>query len=127
MGRKTPLDLLNTIAKPRALKEINQAVDIKLAALGKEYPERETQTWAVQLKEAEAYTADPASPTPFITAALSAGETVAQYAALVIANNAAWSAYAGGAVQLRRHYEAQVAAATTVDQVQAIIAEVKAL
>lgn len=87
------------------------------------YPDRETQSWSVQLKEAESYLSDNATPTPFISAALKYGETVEQYANLIIANNAQWSAYAGAVVRKRREYEARIEAANTSEEIEQIISE----
>lgn len=109
-----------TAAKQSAVKSLHQKCDEKLASLAADYPERETQTWSVQLKEAEAYKLDPSSPTPFILGALKPGETVEQYADLIIANNAVWSGYAGSIVLIRRSYEEQISSAdiTTVRTIQ---------
>lgn len=86
--------------------------DEKLKSLQAGYPEREVLTWDAQSKEAEAYLKDNTTPTPFISAALNADETVEQYATLISTNNAAWSTYAGSIVQLRRKYEAKIVSAT---------------
>lgn len=91
--------------KSELTKYLHAKCNEKLAQLAKDYPERETQTWSVQLKEAEAYKLDSSAATPFITASLKDGETVDQYVDLIITNNTIWSQYAGSVVLLRRNYE----------------------
>lgn len=111
-------------AKSNKLSQLHQSCDNDLKQLATGYPERETQTWSIQLEEAKAYLTDNTTPTPFISAALRQGETVGQYAQLIVANNAAWSDYAGKVVLKRRTYEALINGAQTVEEVNSINWEV---
>lgn len=95
-----------------------------LSSLAADYPEREAQTWPVQLEEAKAYLADNSAPTPFIKAALNEGETVEQYANLIVSNNAAWSNYAGSVIKMRRTFEQRINAATTIEELESISKEI---
>jgi len=109
MAKRTEQELLDQVLRPQLLTLLHSKCDEKLKSLQEGYPEREVLTWDAQSKEAEAYLKDNSTPTPFISAALNADETVHQYATLISTNNAAWSAYAGGIVQLRRNYESKIA------------------
>lgn len=119
MSRKLEVQL--KVARNQAISKMKNLCDNKLSQLASDYPEREAQTWPVQLEEAKSYLADSASPTPFISAALNDGETVEQYANLIVANNAAWSDYAGSIVKMRRDFEAAINSAQNIEDLMAII------
>lgn len=127
MAKRTQEQLLADIAKPKVLKILKDVCNKKLEQLGSDYPDRETQTWAVQLEEAKAYLADNTTQTPFILAALREGETVQDYAQLIVANNTAWSNFAGSIVKLRRDYERLIKNASTFQELEQIKAQLKAL
>ena len=112
------------LAKANKLSELYRSCDADLKKLATGYPEREAQTWPVQLEEANRYLADNTSPTPFISAALKQGETVEQYANLIVNNNAAWSDYAGKVVLKRRTFEHRINTATTVQELDQIVSEI---
>lgn len=112
-------------AKDSAVKALFFKCDSLLKRLATDYPERETQTWSIQLEEAKAYSADPTAATPFISASLKEGETIRYYADIILRNNAAWSNYAGMVIKLRRIYEPLVQEATSVDEVNSLVREFK--
>ena len=116
MPRKTPIDLV-TIAKKQAKAKLNQAASVRLSKLVAEYPQRESETWAIQLAEAQAYTANPNTSTPFINAALNDGETVAEFAVRVIAKSLSYSTAAGEIVGMRRRVGAKIDSAETIAEV----------
>ena len=107
--------------KDSVKKVLTDVCNSKLEQLIATYPEREAATWPFQLEEAKNYLADNTYPTPFISAALSKEETVDQYAALIVANNNTWSAFAGGVVNMRREYEAAINSANSIEA----LAEIK--
>lgn len=125
MAKRTQEQLLADIAKPEVFELLKRVCNRKLEQLGSEYPDRETQTWAVQLEEAKAYLSDNTSPTPFINAAITGTETVQDYAELIVANNAAWSNFAGSIVKLRRDFEKAIEACTTLEELKAVELQLK--
>lgn len=120
MAKRTQEQLLADIAKPEKLKELFTYCDNQLELLATSYPEREAATWPVQLEEAKAYLSDNTASTPFINAALTDGETVENYANLIITNNAQWSTFAGSIVKHRRNTEKAINEAETEDEIEAI-------
>ena len=116
------LNQLKTDAKNILFTSCNKALE----QLAIDYPERESQTWPVQLEEANRYLADNTSPTPFISAALNDGETVDDYANLIVSSNTAWSDYAGKVVLKRRTFEQRIKDATTVQELDQIVSEINA-
>ena len=107
--------------KERAKAVLFRSCNKALEQLAIDYPERESQTWPIQLEEANRYLADNASPTPFISAALNEGETVQQYAQLIATNNSLWSDHAGKVVLRRRTFEQRIKAAATVQELDQIM------
>lgn len=114
------------LAKQDAVKKLFDNCDKDLVQLSSSYPGRESDTWPVQLQEAKEYLADNTVATPFISAALEDGETVADYANLIVANNTAWSDYAGKVVLKRRAYQKRIEAAATFDELRQIHCELNA-
>ena len=110
--------------KEKAMQSLFANCNKTLEQLAINYPARESQTWSVQLEEANRYLADNTSPTPFISAALREGETVQQYAELIVSNNMLWSDYAGKVVLKRRTFEKRINTATTTQELNTIIEEV---
>lgn len=66
------------------------------------YREGERLSWDIQTAEAAAWVADNSAPTPFLTAALKAGETIAELVARVQANEAAFKAASGAIIGAQR-------------------------
>lgn len=68
----------------------------RLARIASPYAPQERETWHVQVEEAKAFTADPSTPTPMLTPIATArGQTVADFAAHVLAKNDAFAAACG--------------------------------
>lgn len=113
MAKRTAEQLLNEIAKPQSIALLGAMIDAKMLQLKGDYPERESATWAFQLEQSKQYQSDNSTPVPFLSAAIKPGETVAEYAALIIANNTQWSTIAGEIVLLRRTLQDAIEAAST--------------
>lgn len=107
----------------RVLKqsEIRDVAEAALAPLKAEYGATEIATWDQQYAEAQAVTADSGAEVPLLTAIAQArGQSVADLAARVIANRAAWVAVSGHVVGQRLAYQDRLDAAATPEEVQAI-------
>lgn len=104
------------------LSEVMGGYTASFAAVEKIYPAHEREGWPLQEAEALALQADPAAPTPVLSALVQLrgkGESVADLAAQVLANAATWrGVYAWYTGQQQRMY-AEVSALTTVAEVQA--------
>jgi hypothetical protein len=88
---------------------INSASELAIAAITAGYPESEIKSWDKQEAEARAYTADPASPSPLLTALAAArGLMVDELAARVIAKADAFAAAAGAIIGKRQALEEQI-------------------
>lgn len=66
VGATLPAEAKFEQAREAKLSEINSAFNAAAAALTDGYPEAERTTWATQQKEALAWGADPAAPTPYL-------------------------------------------------------------
>lgn len=127
MAKRTETDLVNDIAKPELVAALHVKCDRLLKKLASSYPQSEVDTWAFQVKEAQAFLDDNTVSTPFIDAAVKAGESKTAYAGLIIANNTAYAIYAGTVVKLRREYEAKIKVITTIAEADALKEEIAAL
>lgn len=79
----------------------------------------ERDTWNIQLAEARAFQADPEhAETPWLSATLKPGETIAELAAKVLANHQAFKDAITGMILARRTAEARIEAAATAEEVQ---------
>jgi hypothetical protein len=108
--------------KVSKLAELATEFSRRMAAVKAGYPDEEVQSWFEQKAEALAYTADPTAPAPLLTTMASArGITVADLAARVLANAAAWAVTSGAIIGRRQAYEDAVAIATDSEQVRAIV------
>ncbi|WP_019573372.1 hypothetical protein [Curvibacter lanceolatus] len=112
-----------TLAEARALQvqAINDACQAALATITAPYPPSEALTWDQQLAEAQAYAASSSASTPMLSAiCVASGKALAELAARVLALNAQFKAAVGAAIGKRQALTAQIKAATTVEEVQAI-------
>ena len=110
------------VAQAAQIGAINAACQDALAAIVEAYPDLEVATWPQQYAEAQAVTANAGAVTPILSAISTAsGSGVASLAAGVIAKAAAYLAASGAVIGKRQALTASVAAAATVDAVQAII------
>lgn len=108
--------------KQQALDELVHIFEERANTIAGRYPWFERDTWQDQEHEALAYQADPNAPTPLLTGiATQRGITVAELAQRVIANAAAWRAVAPDLCGQRQAAADQINAATTVEQVRAIL------
>ncbi|TCP13773.1 hypothetical protein EV683_10518 [Crenobacter luteus] len=94
-----------------ALARLNAACEAALAALKADCPESEVSSWAKQEAEARALQADPATPTPLLSAIAAArGLTAAELAARVLAKSDAYAVAAGALIGRRQALEDALAA-----------------
>jgi hypothetical protein len=108
--------------KQQALDDLVHIFEDRANAIAGRYPWFERDTWQDQEAEALAYQADPGAPTPLLTGiANQRGITVAELAQRVIANATAWRAVAPDLCGQRQAAADQIEAATTVEQVRAVI------
>ena len=82
----------------------------------------EKDTWNIQLAEARAFQADHDAPTPWLTATLKTGETIAELAAKVLANHEAFKDAVAGMILARRTAEAAIEAAATAQEIEQYLA-----
>lgn len=93
---------------------INSASELAMEAITAGYPESEIKSWDKQEAEARAYSADPASPTPLLSAlAIARGIPVSDLAVRVITKSDAFAAAAGAIIGRRQALEDQINAIAT--------------
>lgn len=108
-------------AKARKLREINSAADRAISELTATYPDREISTFDKQESEARAYTADPTSPTPLLSALAGArGVTLDDLVKRVLVKADAFAVASGHIIGKRQALEDRLHACTTIEEVQAI-------
>lgn len=107
--------------KQRAMQRINSACQGELAHILSAYPDAETKTWDKQESEARAYQADSTVSTPLIDAIAAARSMdKAELVSRIITKADAWVSLSGAATGKRQALEDQIAAAETIEEVQAI-------
>jgi hypothetical protein len=119
----TPTELLDA-AKAIQIDLVNSTYEAEFAAIKRQYPDAERESWPIQLSEAAALAEDPQAVTPFLDALLVArgfGETKSEPAAKVQAKNLAYSTLSASLTGKRHKLERQVLTAEMVEQVQATI------
>ena len=105
-------------AKERALRTEGGR---RLTAMAAPYREAETKTWDTQQREARAYLADSAAPTPMLSAMASIrGIALAEMVAKVMENVALFETAAGQILGRQQALLDQLAAAATVAEIEAI-------
>jgi hypothetical protein len=108
--------------KTEKLAEITEKADAALGDMTATFSGHEKLSWPKQEAEALAYDADPQAATPLLAAIATArGITVDALVAKVLANVAAYEVASGTILGMQQDYEDQVAAAETVQDVQAIV------
>lgn len=108
--------------KKNKLAEIQRAADDTLAPLSAEYPYKEVLSFASQEAEARAVLKDPSSPTPLLTPmAARRGITVEDLAKRVVAKADAATSATGDVLGQAQRDRDRLAAAQTVEDVNAII------
>lgn len=119
-----PLSLEDQILA--ALREVREIAQAAADALIGSYPDYERETWADQVREAEAVLSDDAGETPILGAIAAArGIPVADIAPRVIANRDAWRAAGAAIVAARQAAEDQLAAVTDAAEIATIIQSVR--
>lgn len=113
-----------TLAQAKSLQndQIIASAQLALQQVVSAYPDLEVATWPQQLTEATAYTASNTAATPMLSSiATASGDTVAALAANVISKASTFQSASGAVVGKRVKLMKQIAAATTVAAVQAIV------
>lgn len=108
-------------AKAAKLTEINAECQKSVAALAKDYPDSEMQSWPQQVKEATALSADPQADAPLLTAIATArGLPVAELASRVLDKMNAYAAASGVLIGQRQAAENLITAAEDLEALSAI-------
>lgn len=108
-------------AKAAKLTEINAECQKAVAALAKDYPDSEVQSWPQQVKEATALSADPQADAPLLTAIATArGLPVAELASRVLDKMNAYAAASGVLIGQRQAAEDLITAAEDLEALSAI-------
>lgn len=112
-----------TLAEVKTAKELNirmngSSLMLQIVA---PYSAEERDTWPSQVVEAKAYTDNPLTSTPMLTALCAQrGNTVADQAARILDNEAAFKTAVGAILGIQQAKIDLIAAATTVEEVNAI-------
>lgn len=117
-------DVSVALAEVKAIKlaEIEAAYAAAIAVIAAQYPDSERDSWPKQEAEARAYTANPAAPTPLLSAiAFRRGITVTDLAARVIANADAYAVLGGDIIGRRQARMDAIAAAVTANDMDALL------
>lgn len=113
------------IMKTTKLSEINAAVDKAIATLTADYPDWEISTFGKQEAEARAYTADPTTSTPLLSALAQArGISFDELVHKVLANANAFTTALGSIIGQRQALKDQLNACTTVKEIQDIVVNI---
>lgn len=108
--------------KAAKLAELAQAFSKGMEAVKAGYPEEEVLSWSKQEAEATAYAASPSAPVPLLSGIASArGIEVDDLAGRVLAKARAWAIMSGAMIGRRQACEDAVDAATTIEEVRAIV------
>lgn len=100
--------------KREKLVEVNSAYEVALSAVKNGYPPSEILSWDKQEKEARAYLANNAAPTPFVDALANERQIdKAELVSRIMAKVNAAEVYIGTQTGKRQRLEDQIAAATT--------------
>lgn len=108
-------------AKAAKLTEINAECQKAVAALAKDCPDSEVQSWPQQVKEAMALSADPQADAPLLTAIATArGLPVAELASRVLDKMNAYASASGVLIGQRQAAEDLITAAEDLEALSAI-------
>ena len=109
-------------AKAAKLAEINSACDSILKEAVKTYPDTEVMTFDQQVKEAEAYKADPDASVALLASLASArGIELPELVARVMAKHEACSVLSGAVIGQRQALEDKLDACASVEEVNALV------
>jgi hypothetical protein len=116
----TPASLVDVKLSKQA--EIRDEADLFLQMLATEYGAIEKLTWDQQSMEADALALDADAPAPMVRSIAAArGMSALELATRIQANRAQWVVLSGHIVGQRLGYQDQLDAATTTEQVAAIV------
>jgi hypothetical protein len=108
-------------AKAAKRIEINAECQKAVAALAKDYPDSEVQSWPQQVKEATALSADPQADVPLLTAIATArGLPVAELASRVLDKMNVYAVASGVLIGQRQAAEDAIDAAESLEDLAAI-------
>ncbi|HEY8606637.1 MAG TPA: hypothetical protein VIM12_05925 [Noviherbaspirillum sp.] len=109
------------IAKAARLHIVNVACDAAINSIRVTYPETEVLSWPKQEAEARTLQADPAAATPLIDA-IAAGRQMdrMELASRILQKADAFAVISGAAIGKRQALEDQIAAATSIEALDAI-------
>lgn len=108
-------------AKLAKLQAINAACDAAVFSLTASYPAAETQSWPQQVKEADAYTLNPATPIPLLQSiADQRGLDVAELAGRVHSKGHVYAIASGLLIGKRQALEDAIDAAQAIEELAAI-------
>lgn len=100
---------------------INAKAQELLAPYAADYPQGEVYSWPAQVAEAEAFDADPQSPTPLLSGiAGNRGTTVAHLVTRVKVKSAIYSTLTGPIIGKRQYFEDLALSAATVEELDEI-------
>ncbi|WP_146036047.1 XkdW family protein [Pseudomonas sp. LFM046] len=118
------LAALFVVTRQRKLDEINRLYEGEFAAIKRQYPDAERESWPIQLREAELLLTNPQAATPFLDALLMArafGENKVELADKVRAKNEAYAGLSAALTGKRHKLERQLVLAETLEQVQSVV------
>ena len=104
------------------LAEVMAGYSAAFAPIEAIYPREERETWPIQLEEARAVLADPDAETPMLSimvAVRGKGETIAEFAGVVMANNTMYRQFAAYITGQQQRMYAEVNALETLEAVTA--------
>lgn len=111
--------------KKYKLGEINAVANRVLSSLTATYPDMEVSTFDKQESEARAYVANPATPTPLLSALAKArGFELSELVERVIVKADMFAVLSGSIIGQRQALEDRLDTCTTIEEVQAIAVEI---
>lgn len=118
-----PTPPTRNLEEERLLKfsAINTKAQELLAPYAADYPQGEVYSWPAQVAEAEAFDADPQSPTPLLSGiAAQRGTTVAHLVTRVKVKASAYATIIGPIIGKRQYFEDLALSAATVEELDEI-------
>lgn len=116
---------VDTLRKNK-LAEVMTGYSAAFAPIETIYPTEERETWPIQLEEARAVLADPTTETPMLSilvALRGLGETVADFAQVVMANNAMYRQFAAFITGQQQRMFREVNALETTVEIRAYVVQ----
>ena len=108
--------------KKEQISQVLAASDAAMAALSSRYSEHEKLSWPKQEQEAKALQTDPEDPAPLLRGiAVTRGITLEELRGRVLASVGAYEIATAIILGTQQRYEDEIAAATTVEEVQRVV------